>query len=1121
MRSVPHRVVCLLGLDDAAFPRKAPARRRRHHARRPARRRPRPAPRGPPDAARRADGRDGPADRHLRGQRRAHEHAAAARRAGRRAARHDRADGRTATRARRCSSATRSSPSTRATSRPASSAATPPWSFNRVTLDGARAMEEERDRAAAVPGEPAAAATRADPRARRPRRVRPPPRAGVPPPAAGLRRRDLRRRGRGRRSRSSSTPSSRGRSASGCSTPASRARRRTPLSRRSAPAASCRPACSPSRSSRSCMPDGRADRQARRRSAAARRRRGVGRRAGHAPRRPAAERDRARRPRHAAAQRHVLAREPAAPAGGLGAVPRAHRRAPRPRVRGGDDRPRGLRRAAGRDRDRRAAAEDRRRRSRSSTSPRSRRCSTTACASRCRSPARPRPPTRQALRDGRDAVKAAKQEWDERVGLPERGPGARAPAACSAACCPSTSWSRAAGFDGRARRLWDGLLGWEQVAYRMTDAVRRLRPAPDRRDGARGERRAPARRSRSPRWPRATSPTGVPLDQLLMVTFTRMATGELRERVRERLVSAEHGLERALAGAPPEDDEVVQLLATGSAGRGRAAPRAAGARRWPTSTPRPSPPRTASARRCSAASACSATSRPTRRSSRTSPTCARRSSTTSTCAGSRRPRDAGSSAAREALAIARGGDRQPGRADRAGRRARRTPIAAMRVRLAGAARERARRAQAAHRRDDLRRPADAPARHARRATSGEVAAARLRARYRVVLVDEFQDTDPVQWEIMRTAFGDGEATLVLIGDPKQAIYAFRGADVYAYIEAARTAGTRGDARRSTGAATRGCSTPTTRCSTARSSGTRGSSTARSARAANAGARLHGAPDPAPLRIRVVPRDERRPDAPRATRGSIRRASTSPATSPPTSSRCSRSGAEDRRTTGPIRPGHIAVLVRTNRNAARVRDALEAVDVPAVINGAGSVFGTEPAREWLRLLEAIERPSYPPARPLGGADHVPRLDDRAGRRRRRRRVGGGAPAPASLGARAAREGRRVADGGDHARGGPAGARARDGRRRAADDRPPARRRAAPRRRDDRADGRHRADRRGCASACSRRRRDNNDEERSRRLESDAEAVQVLTMHRSKGLEFPVVYYPDLWEPSPIPREKRAR
>ena len=72
-------------------PPQGPARRRRHHARRPARRRPRPAPRGPPDAARRADGGERPPDRHLRGQRRPHQHAAPARRAGRRAARHDRA----------------------------------------------------------------------------------------------------------------------------------------------------------------------------------------------------------------------------------------------------------------------------------------------------------------------------------------------------------------------------------------------------------------------------------------------------------------------------------------------------------------------------------------------------------------------------------------------------------------------------------------------------------------------------------------------------------------------------------------------------------------------------------------------------------------------------------------------------------------------------------------------------------------------------------------------------------------------------------------------------------------------------------------------------------------------
>ncbi len=70
--------------------------------------------------------------------------------------------------------------------------------------------------------------------------------------------------------------------------------------------------------------------------------------------------------------------------------------------------------------------------------------------------------------------------------------------------------------------------------------------------------------------------------------------------------------------------------------------------------------------------------------------------------------------------------------------------------------------------------------------TGPAATVRLRRRFRVVLVDEFQDTDPVQWDILRLAF-HGAATLVLVGDPKQAIYAFRGADVQAYLAAAELA----------------------------------------------------------------------------------------------------------------------------------------------------------------------------------------------------------------------------------------------------------------------------------------------------------------------------------------------
>ena len=50
-------------------------------------------------------------------------------------------------------------------------------------------------------------------------------------------------------------------------------------------------------------------------------------------------------------------------------------------------------------------------------------------------------------------------------------------------------------------------------------------------------------------------------------------------------------------------------------------------------------------------------------------------------------------------------------------------------------------------------------------------------------MDEFQDTDAAQWTVMRSVFAHGDHRLLLIGDPKQAIYAFRDADVHVYLEA--------------------------------------------------------------------------------------------------------------------------------------------------------------------------------------------------------------------------------------------------------------------------------------------------------------------------------------------------
>jgi exodeoxyribonuclease V beta subunit len=67
---------------------------------------------------------------------------------------------------------------------------------------------------------------------------------------------------------------------------------------------------------------------------------------------------------------------------------------------------------------------------------------------------------------------------------------------------------------------------------------------------------------------------------------------------------------------------------------------------------------------------------------------------------------------------------------------------------------------------------------------GEILAGLLRAKYLAALIDEFQDTDPVQYEIFRSIYAGSDLPLFLIGDPKQAIYSFRGADIFAYMRAA-------------------------------------------------------------------------------------------------------------------------------------------------------------------------------------------------------------------------------------------------------------------------------------------------------------------------------------------------
>lgn len=71
-----------------------------------------------------------------------------------------------------------------------------------------------------------------------------------------------------------------------------------------------------------------------------------------------------------------------------------------------------------------------------------------------------------------------------------------------------------------------------------------------------------------------------------------------------------------------------------------------------------------------------------------------------------------------------------------------------------------------------------------RGDSGETLASTIRQRFPVAMIDEFQDTDPQQYRIFRRIWRrQPETALLLIGDPKQAIYAFRGADIFTYMKA--------------------------------------------------------------------------------------------------------------------------------------------------------------------------------------------------------------------------------------------------------------------------------------------------------------------------------------------------
>ena len=402
-------------------------------------------------------------------------------------------------------------------------------------------------------------------------------------------------------------------------------------------------------------------------------------------------------------------------------------------------------------------------------------------------------------------------------------------------------------------------------------------------------------------------------------------------------------------------------------------------------------------------------------------------------------------------------------------------------------------------------------------SQGVALARNLRSQYAVALVDEFQDTDARQWSIFRRVFGNADdgttdvaapPALFLIGDPKQAIYGFRGGDVHTYLAAGREAI---------------AAPPLVHNFRSRPG------VLRAIEALYAQAGEHAFVDEA-IRFHQVFPGAGNADAHYQRKGMIAPALTVRVLSPGERDDKGRAVAwgapESRRHASdacvaeihavlsdarngnalihgePVQPGDIAVLVRSHAEATRMQLALSAVGIPAVAAGKQSLFETEQAEELLAVFEALLQPADESrlraalATVLLGVDAagIARLDhddawrsekqlSALGWRERWQRHG---PLALVSDLCAANAERLLAFD--------------DGERRLTNTLQLG---ELLQEADARSLGMHGLVdwlRTHIADA------DPNDEQQLLRLESDARRVQILTLHKAKGLEFPLVFLP---------------
>jgi exodeoxyribonuclease V beta subunit len=352
-------------------------------------------------------------------------------------------------------------------------------------------------------------------------------------------------------------------------------------------------------------------------------------------------------------------------------------------------------------------------------------------------------------------------------------------------------------------------------------------------------------------------------------------------------------------------------------------------------------------------------------------------------------------------------------------------------------------------------------------------------RYAVALVDEFQDTDPIQWRILSRAFQPERHLLVMVGDPKQAIYRFRGGELATYLAAKAAASASGGVRaltenRRSSPALVGALNALMAPGLVRSDLPVPPVLARSSTGD-----LPLEPGGSPLQLLPLNNEDQLPDQVAAL--------------------CLQLLREPRY--GGLSPGDLCLLVSTHRQAEVLRHALEQRGLPSRLVSRGDVFASEAAAALQRLLDALADPGHPgrlrllATSPLLGWDGDRLGQGPGGRLGATGRAAGAAGAAAGAGRPAGLPGGAAQHGGagPACPGGPAAGRPAAGRANWCRNRctgwgwgprpPPT----------------------GCAgSAWSRTGRC----PRSHQLNSTAAdaAIAVVTVHRSKGLEYPVVICP---------------